>query len=152
MNMNKKAILKEDIEWFLTQISKVQTFSVLSDKELRQIIKEMRSFDFKAGTTIVNQGESANLFFIVQQGEVDVTVKKFFFKNRNVATLNSGDFFGESVLVSNSKRIATVTAKTDISCFILLKASFQYLMNQNPLFKKSMQAVFSKRQIQLKNA
>ena len=113
---------------------------------------QMRSFDFKAGTTIVNQGESANLFFIVYEGLVEVTVKKLLFRRKKIAILKSGDFFGESVLVSNSKRTATVSANTDVSCFVLLKPSFRSMLDQNPLFKESMKAVFTRRKLQLKNA
>jgi CRP-like cAMP-binding protein len=152
MKIHRKAIIKEDRNWFLEKISKVQVFSVLSNQERMQLLSQMRSFDFKAGTTLVNQGESANLFFIVHEGLVEISVKKLLFRKKKVAILKSGDFFGESVLVSNSKRTATVTANTDVSCFVLLKPSFKSLLQQNPLFKESMKTVFSKRKRQLKNA
>lgn len=152
MKTNVKDLIKADPSWFVEQIRKVRAFSVLSDKELRYVVSEMRIFNFKAGTTIVNQGEAANLFFIVHKGTVEVSVKKFFFGEKQVATLESGDFFGESVLFSNSKRTATVTAKTDTSCFVLLKPSFKFMLEENPLFRKSMKAVFSKRKMQLKKA
>ena len=115
MKINMKALIAEDPNWFVEQIKKVRAFSVLSDKELVYVVSQMRSFYFKAGTTIVNQGEAANLFFIVHKGMVEVSMKKFFFREKQVAILESGDFFGESALVSNSKRNATVIAKTDTS-------------------------------------
>jgi CRP-like cAMP-binding protein len=152
MKINTKTVIKEDTNWFLNKISKVQAFSVLSNKELMQIVSQMRAFEFQAGTTLVNQGESANLFFIVQEGLVEVSVKKFLFGNKKVALLKEGDFFGESVLISNSKRTATVTAKTDTTCFVLLKPSFKSLLNQNALFKQNMQVVFTRRKLQLRNA
>ncbi len=152
MNINTKAVVKEDLNWFLAQMNKVQAFSVLSNPELMQLVTQMRGFEFKAGTTLVNQGESANLFFIVQKGEVEVSVKKFLSKKKKIAILKSGDFFGESVLVSNSKRIATVTTRSDTTCFVLLKPSFRAMLDQNPLFKESLKAVFLKRKKQLKKA
>ena len=135
MKINMKALIAEDPNWFVEQIKKVRAFSVLSDKELMYVVSQMRSFYFKAGTTIVNQGEAANLFFIVHKGMVEVSVKKFFFREKQVAILESGDFFGESALVSNSKRNATVIAKTDTSCFVLLKPSFKFMLQENPLFR-----------------
>ena len=152
MKINMKALIAEDPNWFVEQIKKVRAFSVLSDKELMYVVSQMRSFYFKAGTTIVNQGEAANLFFIVHKGMVEVSMKKFFFREKQVAILESGDFFGESALVSNSKRNATVIAKTDTSCFVLLKPSFKFMLQQNPLFKQNMKAVFSRRKLELKNA
>ena len=152
MKINTNALLKADANWFLEQMKKVQAFSVLSDKELMHLVSQMRSYDFAAGTTLVNQGESANLFFIVHEGIVDVSVKKYFFRNKKVATLKEGDFFGESVLVGNSKRTATVTAKTNASCYVLLRPSFRFMLQENLLFKESLKAVFSKRKLQLKKA
>ena len=145
MNINTKVVEKEDLDWFLAKMRDVQAFSVLSNMELMQIVSQMRGFEFKAGTTLVNQGESANLFFIVQEGAVEVSVEKFLFRKKKVAVLKSGDFFGESVLVSNSKRTATVKALTDTSCFVLLKPSFKSTLNHNTLFKENMKVVFARR-------
>ncbi len=152
MKTTVKNLIEEDPSWFVEQIRKVRAFSVLSDKELRHVVSEMRIFNFKAGTTIVNQGEAANLFFIVHKGSVEVSVKKFFFRERHIAILDSGDFFGESALVSNSRRNATVTAKTDTSCFVLLKPSFKFMLEENPLFRQNMKAVYARRKLQLKDA
>ncbi len=152
MTINAKAIIKDDLNWFLEKMRGIQAFSVLSDKELMQLVSKMKAFEFKEGTTLVNQGESANLFFIVQEGEVDVSVKKFLFREKKVAVLGAGDFFGESVLVSNSKRTATVKALTDTTCFVLLKPSFTSLFKENALFRETMKAVFSKRKLELKKA
>ena len=104
MKINTQALIKEDAGWFIAQLRNVKDFSVLSDQDLVELVSQMRSYDFKAGTTLVNQGESANLFFIVHEGLVEVSVKKFFFWEKKVATLKAAEFFGESVLVSNSKK------------------------------------------------
>ncbi len=146
-----KALRKEDADWFLKQLKKVKAFSILSDEELMRLVSQMRRYDFKAGTTLVNQGESANLFFIVHEGLVEVSVKKYFFMKKKVATLTEGEFFGESVLVSNSKRTATVTALTDVSCFVLLKPSFKSTLNENALFKDNMKVIFARRKRELQS-
>ncbi len=151
MRINAQALIKEDAGWFVAQLRKVKAFSVLSDKDLVDLVSQMKSYDFKAGTTLVNQGESANLFFIVHEGLVEVSVKKFFFWEKKVATLKAGEFFGESVLVSNSKRTATVKALTDTSCFVLLKPSFKSTLNHNALFKENMKVVFARRKRQLQS-
>ena len=152
MKINMKKLGKEDLTWFVEQIRKVRVFSVLSNPELMKIVSQMKGFEFRAGTTLVNQGESANLFFIVQEGLVEVSVRKWFFWEKKVAILKAGDFFGESVLVSNSRRTATVTAKTDTTCFVLLKPSFKSTLNRNALFKDNLKAIFSRRKMQLRRA
>ena len=74
-----KFLVKENASYLVEQFRKVKVLSVLSDTELRTIVSQMRGFESKAGTRIVNQGELANLFFIVQTGSVEVSVKKNFF-------------------------------------------------------------------------
>ncbi|MBT3922522.1 MAG: cyclic nucleotide-binding domain-containing protein [Nitrospina sp.] len=152
MKSNMKALAKTDLTWFIGQIRKIRVFSVLSNAELMKMVSQMKGFEFRAGTTLVNQGESANLFFIVQEGLVEVSVRKWFFWEKKVAILKAGDFFGESVLVSNSRRTATVTAKTDTTCFVLLKPSFKSTLNRNALFKDNLKAIFSRRKMQLRRA
>ena len=139
-----KFLVKENASYLVEQFRKVKVLSVLSDTELRTIVSQMRGFEFKAGTRIVNQGELANLFFIVQTGSVEASVKIFFWEKK-VAILRKGDFFGESVLVSNSRRTATVIAKIDTTCFVLLKTSFKSMLRRNLLFKNNLQTVFSRR-------
>ena len=139
-----KFLVKENASYLVEQFRKVKVLSVLSDTELRTIVSQMRGFEFKAGTRIVNQGELANLFFIVQTGSVEVSVKNFFL-GKKVTILRKGDFFGESVLVSNSRRTATVIAKIDTTCFVLLKTSFKSMLRRNLLFKNNLQTVFSRR-------
>jgi len=73
-----KFLVKENASYLVEQLRKVKVLSVLSDTELGTIVSQMRGFEFKAGTRIVNQGELANLFFIVQTGSVEVSVKNFF--------------------------------------------------------------------------
>ena len=91
MKINAQALGKEDAGWFLGQLKKVKAFSVLSDEDLVDLVSQMRSYDFKAGTTLVNQGESANLFFIVHEGLVEVSVKKFSSGKRKSQLLKQGN-------------------------------------------------------------
>ena len=91
MKINAQALIKEDAGWFVAQLRNVKAFSVLSDQDLVELVSQMRSYDFKAGTTLVNQGESANLFFIVHEGLVEVSVKKFSSGKRKSQLLKQGN-------------------------------------------------------------
>lgn len=147
-----EGLIKEDPNRYIGTIRKIQAFSILPYGELRNVISQMRSFHFKAGTTIVHQREAANMFFIVHRGMVEVSVKPYFFKIKHITILKPGDFFGESALVSNSRRNATVKALTDTTCFVLLKPSFKNVIQESPLFREIMKTVSSRRRRQLKNA
>ena len=93
-----KFLVKENASYLVEQFRKVKVLSVLSDTELRTIVSQMRGFEFKAGTRIVNQGELANLFFIVQTGSVEVSVKIFFLGKRQTIEIVFARFISINIL------------------------------------------------------
>jgi CRP-like cAMP-binding protein len=46
--------------------------------------------------------------------------------------LNAGDYFGEIALLQGSERTATVTAATDLRCYLLTPLDFRTLVEGNP--------------------
>jgi CRP-like cAMP-binding protein len=62
-----------------------------------------------AGTTIVNEGEDGDEFFVILDGTARVSRQ-----GRKIATLGPGSGFGELALFDNAPRNATVVADTDM--------------------------------------
>ena len=63
---------------------------------------------------------------MIVDGEVDVTRN-----GRRVATRTGGEFFGEIALLEETRRTATVTAKTPLRFFVLTRSDFRRLVNEN---------------------
>ena len=51
---------------------------------------------------------------------------------KHVATRRGGDFIGEIALLSTVKRTATVTATTQLRCFVLTRPDFRRVLDENP--------------------
>jgi CRP-like cAMP-binding protein len=62
-------------------------------------------------------------FYMILEGEAEVTKRINNSEARLLKTLNPGDFFGEMALIHNAPRAATVTVKT-ASPLELNKAAF----------------------------
>ncbi len=64
---------------------------------------------FKSGEAIVNQGETGDCLYVIQDGEVEVVQDRDGSEVR-LAVLGKSDFFGEGGLFEKEKRSATVRA------------------------------------------
>jgi hypothetical protein len=77
-----------------------------------------------AGTPIVRQGEPADAFYVVIDGQADVTAHGEASSQRHLRNLGPGDYFGEIGLLESIPRTATVTATTDCHLYRLDGAAF----------------------------
>ena len=75
---------------------------------------------------LCREGSLGNEFFVVVNGTADVTRD-----GTLLATRTSGDFFGEIALIATTTRTATVTATTDVHCFILTSRAFRQVLDDN---------------------
>jgi CRP-like cAMP-binding protein len=114
-------------------------FSSLSDNALEIISKKLKIVEFPAGTEIIREGDSADAFYLVRNGEVEVSQKKLSGKSSLISIKGHGEGFGEMALLTCSPRIATVTAKTDVVLFRLLKAEFEEIVRMDSSFSLAVQ-------------
>lgn len=104
----------------------VPLFSGLDGRSLERVADSMRERRFAPGHGMTEEGEQGYGFFVIGQGEAEVTVGG---KLREV--LAAGDSFGELALLTGRERLATVTAKTDLRCFVLMGWDFQRIVREN---------------------
>jgi thioredoxin-dependent peroxiredoxin len=75
----------------------------------------MQTVKFKAGDTIISEGEDGNTAFLIVSGSVEVSVGQKA-NAKTVGTLSAGEVFGEMCLIEPGPRSATVKALTDAEC------------------------------------
>jgi CRP-like cAMP-binding protein len=108
------------------RLKQVPLFADLDRKELESIANTMRERTFAAGQTVTQEGAGGAGFFIVDEGEAEVTVDG---KPRGL--IKAGDYFGEIALLTGSDRTATITAKTDLRCYGMTPWDFRPLVETN---------------------
>src|SRR5262249_31135500 len=101
----------------------------------------MQTVEFRAGDTIVSEGEPGNTAFLIVSGAVEVSVGREA-KARTVRTLSTGDVFGEMCLIEPGPRSATVRAVTNAECVATSYDEFIPSMQNDPqrstMFMKSL--------------
>jgi CRP/FNR family transcriptional regulator, cyclic AMP receptor protein len=107
-------------------LKKVPLFAGLDNKELQQIASSMRERKFKAGDTVTQEGAGGVGFFVVEEGQADVSVG-----GQAKGSVGPGDYFGEIALINESPRTATLTARTDMLCYGMTPWDFRPLVESN---------------------
>lgn len=91
------------------RIKKISIFSDLTEDELKVISTFATLEELPAGATVVREGDFANRFMAIDEGEAVVTRD-----GQEIGRLGAGDIFGEVGLIEKERRTATVQAATAI--------------------------------------
>jgi CRP/FNR family cyclic AMP-dependent transcriptional regulator len=78
----------------------------------------------RKGATILREGETGDLAFLIQSGSVEVFTQQGG-KDVVLARLKAGDIFGEMALLTDEPRAASVRAVEETSLIILERALFE---------------------------
>ena len=118
-------------------LASVPLFAGLSKKELAQVAAIADELDFRAGKTLIREGDPGREFFVLLEGTAEVTQG-----GKVVATRKAGDFFGEVALMCDRPRVATVTTTEPSVALIVTDRDFKNLVKQSPqIALKVLQAV-----------
>jgi CRP-like cAMP-binding protein len=102
-------------------------FSPLGAPVLEGLARELAELRVPAGTAVVREGEPGDRFYVVAEGDLDVSAQ-----GRELRTIGRGEGFGEIALLENVSRTATVTARTDTRLYALDKPSFLASVSSHP--------------------
>src|SRR5436190_9289374 len=94
-------------------------FAPLPASALEQLADRMTEVPVQAGEQIVRQGEPGDLFYVIEEGTVEVAVD-----GQPAHELGRGESFGEIALLRDVPRTATVTARTDVLLYALDRSTF----------------------------
>lgn len=115
-------------------------FSELSKDELQELAKNTEDLEVEAGKVLCREGEPAQEFFVIIEGEADATRD-----GQRLGTMGKGDFFGEIGLIEDIPRTATVTATTPLRFFVLTRQSFWGMLDRMPGVERKILRALAKR-------
>jgi NADH:quinone reductase (non-electrogenic) len=88
---------------------------------------------FEQGDVVFYQGDVGDNVYIIEAGECEV-LQENNGATSVVATLRSGDYFGEMAVLSDASRNATIRARTPMDVLLVSKADFDLLKTGVPAF------------------
>jgi hypothetical protein len=104
-------------------LQRVHLFAEMDRKQGAQIARILKERHFAKGETVIVEGSGAASFFLIESGQVTVSVK-----GATRASLGPGEYFGELALIDGGPRSATVVADTDLVCYGLTFWEFRPLV------------------------
>lgn len=109
-----------------------RAFPGITVDEVEELVSHSRVSHYPAGAVLCREDEIETTFYMILEGEVEVTKDINKSEARLLKTLRAGDFFGEMGIIHNAPRAATVTAKTDLVVLELDKEAFDRVLKRSP--------------------
>ncbi len=107
----------------------------LSKAEKKSVLTKFTYGEAKRGESILVEGDQGKAFYVIAYGRVDVSQKNKWGGEEQLASLGSGEFFGEISLLYDRPATATVTAAERSAFFLLAKDDFTALAKQSDAFR-----------------
>lgn len=127
-------------------LKKLHLFRGLSDDQLKSAAEKMKELTLTDGGTVFTQGSTADYLYLIFQGQVDVLYQGRK-KNRKLATLVRGDYFGEQGVLTGQKRSATVKADKGTILLLLSREQFKQMLRKIPGVRQNFQIMVTTRKL-----
>lgn len=128
-------------------LASLPMFEPLPPPVLDELGAALVPVEVPAGEAVVRQGETGDRFYVIADGELDVTTDE-----QAGEPLTAGDHFGEIALLRDIPRTATVTARADATLYALDRDTFLSAVTGHPESAAAAAAVVSTRLASLRPA
>jgi signal transduction histidine kinase len=122
-----------------------RAFPGIKPSEIEELITYSKVCSYTPGSILCHENAIEDRFYMILEGEVEVTKVINNNEIRLLKTLSAGDFFGEMALIHNAPRAATVAAKTDLTTLELDKAAFDRVLHNSSSIAMAMVSEISNR-------
>ncbi|QHW33963.1 ATP-binding cassette domain-containing protein [Paenibacillus rhizovicinus] len=129
----------------LERLKQIPLFSALDENTLAYMQQALVTERVNAGSTIMEQGEEGNRFYILVRGQVEVLQQSEGEESRRLAVLEDGDYFGEMALLKAIPRTATIRTLTPSILLTMHRESFQKAIENSPRLKRQLEIVYEER-------
>lgn len=112
-------------------------FAELDDRELSSLANVAKTRRYAKDDVVFHADESGDVFCLIKEGQVKVTMISPEGKEIILSMLGPGDFFGEMALLDDEPRSATVVATEPLELVTIWRSDFLQILSENfPLTRK----------------
>jgi signal transduction histidine kinase len=122
-----------------------RAFPGIKPDELQEIIVNSQIKTYPAETVLCREDAVESTFYMILEGDFEVTKTINKTDKRLLKTLTAGDFFGEMALIHNAPRAASVTSLSNVIVLELNKDGFNRVLKHSPSVALAMVGEISNR-------
>ena len=122
-----------------------RAFPGIKPDEIEELIANSQVHSYLPGAILCRENAVEDRFYMILDGEAEVTKDINNSESRLLTTLSPGDFFGEMALIHNAPRAATVSAKSALTTLELDKAAFDKVIHKSTSIAMAMVSQISNR-------
>jgi serine phosphatase RsbU (regulator of sigma subunit) len=131
---------------YIDLLRKVPFFVSLPDAEIDLLANSLREVEYQQGEVLFYEGDKAERFYILLEGEVDILKALGSPEERLLGTRGAGTFLGEMSLFSeDQKRTATARAHSPLRMLEMTQSEFDDLLRRVPNLAYQMMRLLSRR-------
>ncbi|XP_067386644.1 cyclic nucleotide-binding domain-containing protein 2-like [Emydura macquarii macquarii] len=124
---------QQDLSQIQTCLKKNRTFQCLPDKTQLQLCQAVVYQECEAGTIVIRQGHVPSECYLILSGKLkvvwgDANFKAQTFTSEILGEAEEGDFIGETCLLSNINRPASIICKSDVELLVINKEDFDCIL------------------------
>ncbi|MDH7484906.1 MAG: cyclic nucleotide-binding domain-containing protein [Anaerolineae bacterium] len=145
LNRSLAQRLAEADQCYVNQhLRRLSLLAGLSHQQLEEVAERLRPARYRAGERIYDQGSTGKALYLIESGEVRL-LKRVDGVTIPLAHLGAGDFFGETEVLNDSPRAATVEVVKDADLWVLSRDDFEALLQRYPSLAINLSRIISRR-------
>jgi CRP/FNR family transcriptional regulator, cyclic AMP receptor protein len=123
----------------------IPLFELLDGNEIKVLAEQLDEARYLAGQIIFSAGDKGGTMFVIKSGSVELYIEDTSNNRVNLATLGSGNLFGELSLLDNEYRSATAKAIENTELIVIDRNDLQLLVAAHPAAALDMITMLGKR-------
>lgn len=122
----------------------VSIFKELSNESLEKISEKIQMITFAKDNIVIKKDSTGNRLYLIKSGSTRV-VSESEYEDFTIATIPSGQCFGEMSLLTGEPCCATVKTNEDSLLYFITKSDFDEVISENPQINKHFNKLFADR-------
>ena len=121
--------------------NETEVFKTLDDSTVTKIAKAFQETAFKKGQAILKAGDVGTFFYVIYKGVLEVILND----GTQIATLKSGDCFGEMSLMTGEPVRATIKGVEGGMLLTIRRKEFRAILREQPRLNSYFYKLFLQR-------